>query len=226
MKKIVVDSSTIICIAEKCLTPVLAEFVKKNNIELILPSSVYIESVKKPLQIKRFELNALMIKKMIQDGTVTVAQNDAELIAKSNEIISLANNVFWAGNKPFELLHLGEAEVLALAGKINASFVGVDERTARVLIESPKRLKTIIEKRNDVELTIDKDSLNNLKRIVGNLSFIRSVELMALAFQQGLFCNQLGDGFESLKATLYALKFAGCAISEKEIEELNESDFI
>ncbi len=225
MKKIVVDSSTLICISEKCLTPVLAEFVKKNNVELIMPSSVYDESVKKPLNIKRFELNALRINKMIQDGIVSVEPESSELRNKANEIISLANTVFWTKHYPFKLLHLGEAEVLALAKRVGASFVGIDERIARMLIEAPKRLKLIIEKRNNVELEIDKTALNNLKKLTQNLFFIRSTELMALAFKQGLFCNQLTSDFESLKATLYALKFAGCAISSKEIEGLNEKDF-
>jgi predicted nucleic acid-binding protein len=224
LNKIIVDSSTIICISEKCLTPVLSDFVKKNNIELIMPSSVYDESVKKPLNIKRFELNALRIKKMISDGIISVAEKDNELMNKTKEILSLANTVFWTKKYPFELLHLGEAEAIALAKKTGALFVGVDERTARMLIESPKRLKVIIEKRNNFELEIDKTALNNLKRITENISFIRSTELMALAFKQGLFCNQLINEFQSLKATLYALKFAGCAISSKEIEDLNEKD--
>ncbi|MFH1588250.1 MAG: hypothetical protein ABIA76_02865 [Candidatus Diapherotrites archaeon] len=224
MKRIVMDSSTIICLSEKCLTPILSNFVQKNNIELIVPSSVYRESVKKPMQIRRFELNALRIKKLVDEGLIKLAPPDGETEERKNEILELANNVFWAGNHPFRLLHEGEAEMLALLKQFKTSFAAVDERTARMIIESPKRLKQILEKRNNQSFSVDKDSLDKLNDVIGKANFVRSAELMVMAFRQGLFCSDLSEEFESLKATLYALKFAGCAISSEEIDSLTERD--
>jgi hypothetical protein len=52
-----------------------------------------------------------------------------------------------------------------------------------------------------------------------NLLMFRSVDLVACAYEQGLFDHELAHGKLELEAALYAAKFAGCAVSEKEIDE-------
>ena len=59
-------------------------------------------------------------------------------------------------------------------------------------------------------------------RIEG-IKVFRSVERVAVAFEEKLFGKELGDTRKDLEAALYAAKFAGCAVSENEIKEFLRS---
>ncbi|MBT4596898.1 MAG: hypothetical protein HOC95_02870, partial [Candidatus Diapherotrites archaeon] len=59
----------------------------------------------------------------------------------------------------------------------------------------------------------------DFRKMFSNLKIFRSVDIIALAFEQDLFNGELDKGQLELEAALYATKFAGCAVSEKEIQD-------
>ena len=57
-----------------------------------------------------------------------------------------------------------------------------------------------------------------LKEMFSDLEIARSVDLVALAFERKLLGKELPQSKQALEAALYAVKYAGCAVSGNEIE--------
>ena len=83
-----------------------------------------------------------------------------------------------------------------------------------MLTEAPEDLERMMEKKLHTALDANLKLLNELK----GLRFIRSAELLYIAFKKGLV--DIKDGKDLLDALLYGVKFKGCAISSGEIEEM------
>lgn len=213
--KMVFDTSSLISISQTCLIKILSKLQKKTNAEFIIPDSVYCEAVKRPISIKRFELNAIRIKKAIDDGNFEVVKlQDWKLF---DEISEIANNCFRVNQKPIKLIQKGEIEALALIKELGADALAVDERTARMLIEAPRQLQKIIQARKRVKINIDKKNTGLLETMFSGLTIARSVELIALAHELGILEQELPKGPQSLEAALFAAKYSGCAVSSREI---------
>jgi hypothetical protein len=90
----------------------------------------------------------------------------------------------------------------------------VDERTTRVMIESPEALKKIMEKKLHTEIKVNLSEIKKLK----SFKFIRSSELIYIAYKHGLLDYKKDKSV--LDAMLYSVKFHGTAISSKEIEDI------
>ncbi|HLC37027.1 MAG TPA: hypothetical protein VJK05_05480 [archaeon] len=217
MVKLVFDSSTIISISESCLIKILKNLTNTAGFEFIIPASVEEESVTKPMGINRFKLSAIRIKDGIDEGWIKVWPQSHDIEDEMQSLQELANNIFWLDNKPIEILHRGEAETLALINKTDAEILIIDERTTRLLIENPKSLKSFIEKKHMESVSMDSSMLNGFKKKISHIEIMRSTELMALAFEKGLFEEELGSGKQALEASLFALKYNGCAVSVEEI---------
>lgn len=208
------DSSTIISVSEKCLSKILQRLSKEND--FIVPEKVEYETVLRPLQIKRFELNALRIRKAIREGTLKVRKNSEHTKELSGKIMELANNSFYTKHGSIQVIQQGEAEMLALAKELKANAVAVDERNTRLIIERPFELENILKNRVFGTKT-NKKNLMELNSMLSKLKVLRSTELMAMAFEEELFEPELLQEKQSIEAVLYAVKFAGCAVSFEEI---------
>jgi len=217
--KAVIDSGTMITLSSTCLMNVFREFVKFNKIELMVPSDVARESVWKPINNKRFALNASRIKYAFTDVLISVIKPNADVDRQKQKILSLANNCFFVEGKPLALLQLGEAEALALVNVYGAKALFIDERTTRSLIENPLRLKEVLEKRQNDRITLNQQNIDAFRDMFSDLKIFRSVDVLAFAYEQDLFDHELDHTTLELEAALYAAKFAGCAVSEKEIDE-------
>jgi hypothetical protein len=55
------------------------------------------------------------------------------------------------------------------------------------------------------------------KEVSGINAILRSVELISLAYDRNCFDGELPVNKDALEAALFALKYAGCAISADEI---------
>ena len=89
-----------------------------------------------------------------------------------------------------------------------------DERTIRLLTESPKNLKELMERKLHVGLNMKTpDYLNKYK-------FIRSTELAYIAYKKNLL--DVSSTQDNLDAVLYGLKFKGTAILSEEIEAMKK----
>jgi len=215
LNELVFDSSSIISVSQNCLMNILGNLSKKTKNEFRISKAVEFESVSKPLDINRFELNALRIKRAVDLGWLKVEEQEVDL----TEIDELANNIFFIGNKPIKVIHAGEAETIALYKKINASVMVIDERTTRMLIEEPDNLVKKLRANYRKNIKVNKNSLNNFLSFVGRIKIVRSAELLAEAFELGCFEGELENSVKALEAALYGLKFNGCAVSLDEIKE-------
>ena len=215
------DSSSLISVSQTCLINILGGLRQELKAEFVIPKAVEYEAVERPSSIKRFELNAIRIKNAIDKGWFTVKKNrDKQLFDK---IAGLANSCFYAKGRPVKLIQKGEIEALALAKELKAVAFAIDERTTRMLVESPSHLRKILQTRRNIRIEENQANLNAFREMFKHLTMIRSVELISLAFELGLLEKELPKGRQSLEAALFAAKYSGCAVSAREINMFLQS---
>ncbi len=218
MKKLVFDSSSLISLSEKCFVNVLGKLAEQKNIEFFIPKHVLEETVNNPIKIKKFGLNAIRIRTAINNGWIKVAkQKNTEKLAQ--KIAEITTNICYAQNTPMEIIHRGEIEALALTKTLQADALIIDERTTRMLIEEPQNLLKLLEFRTGKKIKFDQRKVFEVQKIAGRMGILRSSEIIAIAYEKNCFVNELEHTKASLKAALFSVKYAGCAVTEKEIEE-------
>jgi len=220
-KMMIFDASSLISFAINGLLHELIELRKIFNGKFIITNEVKSEIIDRPLTIKRFELEALKLKKLLDDKIIelpsAVGISDDEISRGTTHFLNLANTTFYEKQKNINLIHLGEASCLALSrifekkGIMNV--IVIDERTTRMLCEKPENLRKLFEDKLKTKITSNK---NNYPAFEG-LKLIRSAELIYVLYKKNL--SRWNDS-RILDAMLWAVKFKGCAISEKEIQEI------
>lgn len=220
-KVIIFDASTIISLS---MNGLLEEFKKLKNIfegKFIIPKEVKKEVIDHPIKTKRFELEAIKIQALIDEGHLVMPKDlgidDKEITNLMFRFMDLANTMFISKGQKIKIIHDGEAACLALSKILNEkgldNVLAIDERTTRMLVEKPENLQKLIEKRTHARIKLKE---SNFKSFVG-FKIIRSTELMYVAYKKGLIRWKSKNVLDAL---LYALKFKGCAISEEEIDKI------
>ncbi len=132
--------------------------------------------------------------------------------------MNLANSIYINKRKKIKIVHEGEIETIAMQNNICV----IDERTTRMLIENPLKLKELLEKKLHSKIHIDVKNLNEFKELTKDVKIIRSTELMTIAFEKGLFKDFIPKGKRKdfLDGLLWGLKLRGCAISSDEINQI------
>lgn len=220
-KAIIFDSSTIINFTMNGLLDEFRELKKIFGGRFFITNEIKGEIVDKPMQIKRFKLEALKIKQLIDEKVLETPYEfgiDAKSISKiTNDVLNNSNNTFFSHSNPIQVVHLGEASCVALSMLLNEkkieNVIAADERTIRMLGEKPENLTTLLQKKLHTEI---KDKKENFKFFTG-FKFIRSTELIYIAYKKGFV--KIGN-HDALDALLYAMKFNGCSISDEEISEI------
>jgi len=216
--KIVFDSGVMISFSESCLLPVLGT-LREYLGEFVIPKKVKDESIDRSVEIMRFRLSSLRIRNQLQSDVFDVYDGGKIVQEKSKKILELANNLFFVRGNPLKIIHPGEAECLALIGVTDADCLAIDERTTRMLIEQPYALLDIFKRKyNTSDIKFDERRYKELKKEIGKISIVRSVDLLAYAYQHKLLGNYVSDR-DTLRAAMYSLKFKGCSVSFEEIEE-------
>ena len=222
-KDVLVDAGVLISLTSSCLDDLLHFFAEKHNIRFIIPPSVEHEVVGRPLKtkIKRYLFSAMRIQGAIDAGVVAVVKSD--VTEKTRRIMDAANHLFYVRGKPLHLIDLGESEMLALAKELGIEYILIDERTTRMLIEAPLKLKQHLESEFRVNVMVNKKNLHYLTGEISAFRALRTSELVMLSYETGYFRD-----FEALQpavieAALYSVKYAGCSVGFREIKEyLNE----
>ncbi|RLE44480.1 hypothetical protein DRJ19_00285 [Candidatus Woesearchaeota archaeon] len=212
--KAVCDASSLISIVSTCFANSLKELVKTLGLELYISKTVYKECIERPITIKRYELSAVRLKQAVKQGWIKVFKE--KLYDEMKRIQKTANKIYKINNRPLELVHEGEAESLALMKRLSAKIFIIDERTTRMIIESPEQLAVRLRKKYNAEVAINKKALREFNSMVGDIDILRSAELIALCFEHNLLA--LPKEPQSLEAALYAVKYAGCAVAGYEID--------
>jgi len=127
--------------------------------------------------------------------------------------MDIANTTFEAKNRKLHLLDKGEAAALALSKILNNAPLVIDERTTRILVENPENLRKLFEKKLHTKVRANRKNYDSFK----GFKIIRSTELVYLAYKKKLFDLTYPETYEAM---LYGMKYKGCSISEKEIDEM------
>jgi hypothetical protein len=218
-RDILCDSGVLISLTAGCLDNLLYFFAENHKMRFVIPPSVEYESVTRPLQsdLKKHLFSAIRIKDMIEDGIVVVV--DARVEDQTKRLMNAANNMFYVKGKPLRLIQIGESEMLAMAAELGIDNLLIDERTARMLIEAPFRLKEHLESEFDVNVMVNKSNFRELASQLSGLHALRSSELVMLGYESGYFKNFTNLQREAVEAALYKMKFSGCSISFDEITD-------
>src|SRR3989344_9044836 len=161
MKAIIFDSGCLISLAMNGLLPELRELKKIFDGSFLITKEVKQEVIEKPLTIKRFEFEAMRIKSLLDDKVLELPEilgvKDSEISSEAQRILDVANNTFFQKSKALEIIHNGEASVLALSKILNSkkirNVIAVDERTTRVLGEKPDNLRNLLGKKFHTTIT-------------------------------------------------------------------------
>jgi len=222
-KIILFDASTLITFAMNGLLPELKELRKIFKGKFIITQEVKKEIIDKPITIKRFELEALKLKELLDEKIIEMPSclgiNEEIISKETNEILRISNITFYGRGEDIHIIDLGEASCLALSRILDEkkieNVIAVDERTTRILGEKPENLEKLLQKKLHTKITFKKENFGFFK----GFKFIRSAELVYVAYKKGLV--KLKNGMV-LDALLWAVKFKGCAISEDEIREIKK----
>ncbi len=224
MKKVLIlDSGPLINLSINGLLDIYEKLKKMSKIEIVITPSVYEEVVRRPSNIPRFELGALRVKELIDKKVIGSPQeigiNLEELNQETERLLGLINCSLQTGNECVTLVSPAEVSCLALssilAKKNMENIIAIDERTTRILFEKPENLERIMSEKLHRRVIADKDKIQS----IGQFRFIRSSELVYVAYKKGLI------GIEDkkiLEALLYATKYKGSSISREEIDELKK----
>ncbi len=221
-KALIFDSGTLISFSMNGLLDLVKKLKEVFKGRFLITNEVKKEIIDKPLTIKRFELEGLKLKQLLDEGIIelpsVIGIKDAEMTKKVDEVMKLSNNTFVGSKGPINLIARGEASCFALSSILNEkkikNVMAVDERTARSLVEKPNELGKYLGKKLHTKI---KPNIQNYK-FFNQFKIIRSAELVYIAYKKGLV--DLKNGTTVLDALLYAVKFKGCAISGDEIKEI------
>ncbi|MBI2662450.1 hypothetical protein HYX11_03245 [Candidatus Woesearchaeota archaeon] len=221
-KALFFDAGPVITLVMARLINVLPLLKAKYGGKFYITPAVHKELVERPISVKRFEFEALQVEKLMRDGILELY--DAVPKKKVVELIALANGSFSLDGKTMDVIQSGEMESVATALEIGAEGVVMDERTLRLFIENNKEMVKLLENRFKKRVMADKDKMNLFSAALKEVTIIRSIELVGLAYKIGLLDGYVPEGKEGkevlVDAVLWATKFNGCAVTEEEIEDL------
>jgi predicted nucleic acid-binding protein len=222
MSLIVCDSSSLISLSDTCNVDVL-RFLRSRGGEFAIPPAVEEEIVEHPAQLKQYAFSAVRLRKLVDDGVVR-ASAPARLASEKQAIESAANAVMLVDGKPLRLIHGGEAECLALLRISQAiqKTLLVDEKTTRLLLESPKTLCERLRGEYKASVEIDEAQMRVFRAGLERVTVIRSTELVAVAASLGFFADYGGAAGDAARTALGALQLAGCSVSSDELRDYDK----
>src|SRR3989344_7188890 len=155
-KALIFDSGSLISLSINGLLEELKKLKKIFNGEFIITKEVKREVIDEPIKIKMYELEALKIQNLIDEGCLSMPEKlgiqDKEITNLMFKLMNLANTMFIGNGNEIQLIQSGEASCLALSKSLNEknikNVLAIDERTIRMLVEKPENLKELLEKKN------------------------------------------------------------------------------
>ena len=222
-KALIFDSGTLISFSMNGLVDLIKKLKEIFNGYFLITNDVKREIIDKPITIKKFELEALKLKQLLDEGILQMPSilgiKDHEINKKVDQVMALANNTFTGDRGPINLIARGEASCFALSNLLTEkkikNIIAIDERTARSLAETPKDLAKFLSKKLHTKIISKQENFS----FFNEFKIIRSTELAYVAYKKGLI-NLKNP--QILDALLYAMKFKGCAISSDEIDEIKK----
>ncbi len=222
MKALFFDTGPIITLVMSRMIWILPELKKKYGGKFYITPSVKRELITRPMDIKRFQFEALQALKLIKDGVLEVYEDVPQ--KEVTRLHAIANSSFKIADQNMEVVQSGEIESVVCALKAGAEAMIMDERTMRLFIENNKEMKALLERRFNKAVSVDAEKMKQFSKELGNIQIIRSVELVGVAYRMGLldaYLPPLKNGREVLvEAALWNAKYNGAAVTEDEVEEI------
>ncbi|MFH0971345.1 MAG: hypothetical protein V1835_02145 [Candidatus Micrarchaeota archaeon] len=215
----VLDSSALISLSESCVVSVLRHLKEKSKARFAAPESVFVESVERPAKTRQHGFSAVRIKKLFSEGIVEKITASQE---KTRDILNTANNLFFVGNVALELIQVGEAECAAVIGDNPDMCMIIDEKTLRLLIESPNKLRAVLEGEYGEKIKIDGKMLEKWQHMTRGIKVLRSVEVLGVAVEKGYFRSFGEDENLAYHSAVFALRGFGCSLTNSELNEFEQ----
>jgi hypothetical protein len=147
----------------------------------------------------------------------------------AKKLSKFANSIFYASSsgEPIEVLHDGELELVTLSQTKHIPFLATDERVLRFLIESPEKLRLLLEERLETKIEINSLSLQRFNSLLSlKPKIIRSLDIVSALLLKG-YLKPTGIPFVSKKKALrayvrglvYGIKYRGCGVSFEEVKK-------
>jgi hypothetical protein len=197
----------------------------KQNFDgkFIITKQVKEEIVESPMQIKKYELEAMGIQQLINDKILespsALGIDENEINSETSRFMEIANNMYTARGERMKIVSKAECSCVALSiiltKRKQDNLLIIDERTIRMLLENPENLRELYEKKLHTDVKMNYKRATDL-----NCRIIRSSEIVYIADKKGVV--EISDGKQLLDALLYSVKYRGCSISREEIEDLKE----
>jgi hypothetical protein len=219
-KNLVFDSGAIISLALNNLLWVLDPLKHRFEGEFLITNLVKQEIVDKPMSTKKFKFESIQVKDLIDKHVIGEVVEKKELIEMTERLLFYANNSFQAWGNYIKIVHEAEMQSLALTKIKEASALVVDERNVRMLVEDAEMFLKILKNKLHTNVKVDQDNLRKFHQMVKGIRVIRSLELVTIAYELGMFDNYKADKKDVLDALLWGVKLNGCSVSENEINEL------
>jgi len=113
MKAIVFDSGTLISFSMNGMLDLIKKLKDVFKGRFLITNEVKKEIIDKPLTIKRFELEGLRLKQLLNQGVLelpsSIGIKEAELSKKIDEVMKASNNTYVGNKGPINLIARGEA---------------------------------------------------------------------------------------------------------------------
>ena len=220
MKTLVFDSGPVISLTMNNLLWILDPLKHRFQGDFLITPKVKEELVEKPMKTKKYKLEAIQVRQQIEKQVITEIKEKKELTEMTERMLFYANNTFQAWGSYIKIVQEAEIQSLALAKTIGAQAVVVDERNVRMMVEDAETLGTILKKKLHTSIKTDKSNLRKFQQLTEGIRLIRSLELVMISYQLGLFDMYNTEKKELIEALLWGVKLNGCSVSEKEIKNI------
>src|SRR3989338_2111789 len=223
MKSLIFDAGPIISLATNNLLWILEPLKKKFNGKFYITEAVRKEVVDRPLETKKFKFEAIQVESLIEKGVLEIIDN-VFIRENTPRLLNTANEIFGAYGNYMKIVHFAEISVIAAAVNINSDAIVIDEKTTRFLIENPRMIVEILKKTLHTSISVNENNLKEFNNTIKDIKAIRSIELVTIAYEQGLLNNyitKMADARKDLlEGVLWGVKLNGCAVSKDEIEQI------
>lgn len=223
MKALIFDSGTLINLSMNGLLYILEDLRKSFDGKFLITSAVKYEVIDHPIKIQRFELEALLIKGLLDSNILELPSafeiDENKIKEGAKQLMQKANHTIKIGENWVDIVSEAEISCLALSDELSRkgidSLIGIDERTTRILCENSQNLGKLMSEKLHQKVIAITDDL----KVFSKYKFIRSSEIVYVAYKKKIV-NIKGD--KVLEALLYATKYKGAAISLDEINILKK----
>lgn len=223
MKVVVFDSGPLINFSINGLLDILEKLKKDKEIKFLITEAVHYETVDRPSNIEKFELGALRVQDLVNRGILEFPESlgieSKSIKEEGKKFMDIANHYLQANGNWVSIVSEAEMSCLALSDELTRkgieNIIAIDERTTRLLGEKPENLERIMSEKLHQRVSLVAKNF----AVFSKFRFIRSSELVFVAYKKGLF---MIEGKRILEALLYATKFKGASISYEEINALKK----